>query len=122
MEYLSGIQSTMESEIQSASDAIIAELERILFAIMNPGKPLPDSLMDGVNGDGAKLGEEESAEFIAERQAEWAALNPGYVPPQGGTYIDMRGATVYGYEDFESKIQSAWMTGYRRGAYDSALG
>jgi len=29
---------------------------------------------------------------------------------------------VYGYEDFEAKIQSAWMTGYRRGAYDSAIG
>jgi len=44
------------------------------------------------------------------------------VAESGGTYIDMRGATVYGYEDFEAKIQSAWMTGYRRGAYDSAIG
>jgi hypothetical protein len=94
MDYLKGIADTMQSEIQTVSEAIIAELGKILAAI-------------------------EAGPVATPAESADPALT---VAESGGTYIDMRGATVYGYEDFEAKIQSAWMTGYRRGAYDSAIG
>lgn len=87
LDYLKGIQSTMESEIQAASDAIVTELRNILAAIQ---------------GDASQ----EPAQAVT---------------AQGGTYIDMRGATVYGYEDFESRVQTAWTTAHRRGAFSYAV-
>lgn len=87
LDYLKGVQTTMESEIQAATDAIVTELKNILAAIQAGGVATP-------------------AEAVTS---------------QGGTYIDMRGATVYGYEDFESRVQTAWTSAHRRGAFSYAV-
>jgi hypothetical protein len=87
MDYLKGIADTMQSEIQTASEAIIAELGKILAAIEAGPVATPAESAD-------------PAVTVAEN---------------GGTYIDMRGATVYGYDDFQARVNQAVKSEYYRG-------
>lgn len=87
MDYLKGVQTSMESEIEAATDAIVTELRNILAAIQG--------------GD--------------------ANATPQSVTEQGGVYVDMRGATVYGYDDFRARVNQAVKSEYYRGGMVYAI-
>lgn len=125
LDYLTAIQSTMESEIQAASDAIVAELKNILAAIQNLGTGDTDTIANVTN---AQTGESNAGRGPAFSDGLYVTPEGNREPMRSADVFQFRGipyvvinGDVYGYEDFERKVQTAWTTAHRRGAFGYAV-
>jgi hypothetical protein len=95
VDYLGNMSKGIQGKIDDIGQAIVDDLDKILFAIQNPGKPLPESL-----GGPATVPAATTETPAAETQAQNVTI--------------ILNGPVYGYDDFQAKVNQAVKSEYYR--------
>jgi hypothetical protein len=93
--YLGTVSEGIQGKIEDIGQAIVDDLDKILFAIQNPGQPLPENL-----GGPATVPAATTETPAAETQAQNVTI--------------ILNGPVYGYDDFQTKVNQAVKSEYYR--------
>jgi hypothetical protein len=102
------VSANIRTAFQSAADAAIAELDRILAKIDEIGKSTSE-MVGNITGSDAGAGEITPAGSDMLEPA-----SGGEVRQSPGPYIDLRGATIFGYDEFSRRVAEAQAQNARR--------
>jgi hypothetical protein len=102
------VSANIRTAFQSAADAAIAELDRILAKIDEIGKSTSE-MLDNIAGS-----ETGTATTEPGRSNLQEPVTIGGGRQATGPYIDLRGATIFGYDEFARRVAEAQTQNARR--------
>ena len=102
------VSTNIQAAFQSAADAAIAELDRILAKIDEIGKSTSE-MVGSIAGSDTGAGATVPGSGNLQEPAAG-----GEVRQPNGPYIDLRGATIFGYEEFARRVAEAQAQNARR--------
>jgi hypothetical protein len=100
------VSTNIQAAFQSAATAAIAELDRILAKIEEIKTATKDLVPDSVTPDIGDTLPDEPEPTETERIPEFQEAT--------GAYIDLRGATIFGYDEFAKRVAEAQAQNARR--------